>query len=337
MHAYYIATLLQVLEPTGMSREQLLEGTGIVEADTQAILNLNASQLDTACTNALVYSKDSQLGLKFGSRISIASQGIFGYALMTSATIGDALNLLVRYNRVILPSIGIQLQRHDDHLELWVKAAHLPLDLQRFYTEVLYAAIINSGGILLGRQTATINMQLAYPAPTDLAEYDAIFGPEVRFNAKRSAMLFDYASLDSAISTSNPIAMDIFKRECDRLISRDASSGMVSERVQQILLQAGSEFPTSAKVAQLLHMSESTLQRHLAREGNRFQPLLDQVRYRLAGEYLKGTDLPVAEIACLLGFSDAANFRRSFRRWSGTTPSAVRQAVAAGSQPGLLS
>lgn len=327
MHTYYIATLLHLLEPMGMSRQQLLEGTGIGEADSQAGLNLNASQLDTACTNALVFSKDSQLGLKFGSQISIASQGIFGYALMTSATIGDALNLLVRYNRVILPSIGVQLQRHDDQLELWVKAAHLPQDLQRFYTEVLYAAIINSGGILLGRQTAIINLQLAYAMPANLVEYHAIFGTELRFSAQRSAMFFDHASLDSAISTSNPIARDIFKRECDRLISRDASGGMVSERVQQILLQTGSEFPSSAKVAQRLHMSESTLQRHLAREGNRFQSLLDQVRYRLAGEYLQGTNLPVSEIACLLGFSDAANFRRSFRRWSGTTPSAVRQAL----------
>ncbi|MFT6310402.1 MAG: AraC-like DNA-binding protein [Porticoccus sp.] len=97
--------------------------------------------------------------------------------------------------------------------------------------------------------------------------------------------------------------------------------------MQQILLQAGSEFPNSARVAQLLHVSESTLQRHLSKEGNRFQSLLDQVRYRLAGEYLEGTNLPVAEIACLLGFRDAANFRRSFKRWSGTTPSLVRQAV----------
>mgnify|MGYP006079188067 FL=1 len=327
MHAYYISTLLQVLEPSGMSREQLLSGTGIGAADSHAALNLTADQLNTACTNALLFSKDSQLGLKFGSQISIASQGIFGYALMTSATIGDALNLLVRYNRVILPSIGIQLERHDEQLELWVKAAHLPQDLQRFYTEVLYAAIINSGGILLGRQTAIINMQLNYPKPVSLDEYEAIFGSEVRFKAPRSAMFFDYASLGSAISTSNPIARDIFKRECDRLISRDASGGMVSERVQQILLQAGSEFPNSAKVAQLLHMSESTLQRHLTKEGNRFQQLLDQVRYRLAGEYLEGTNLPVAEIACLLGFSDAANFRRSFKRWSGTTPSLVRQAA----------
>lgn len=327
MHAYYISTLLQVLEPTGMSREQLLSGTGVDEADSHSALNLSADQLNTACTNALLFSKDSQLGLKFGSQISIASQGIFGYALMTSATIGDALNLLVRYNRVILPSIGIQLKRHDEQLELWVKAAHLPQDLQRFYTEVLYAAIINSGGILLGRQTAIINMQLNYPKPVSLDEYEAIFGSGVRFKAQRSAMFFDYASLGSAISTSNPIARDIFKRECDRLISRDSSGGMVSERVQQILLQAGSEFPSGAKVAQLLHMSESTLQRHLTKEGNRFQQLLDQVRYRLAGEYLEGTNLPVAEIACLLGFSDAANFRRSFKRWSGTTPSLVRQAV----------
>jgi AraC-like DNA-binding protein len=95
--------------------------------------------------------------------------------------------------------------------------------------------------------------------------------------------------------------------------------------VQQVLLQSGSEFPTSAAVARQLHMSESTLQRRLANEGCRYQQLLDQVRYRLAREYLRGTTLPVAEIACLLGFSDAANFRRAFRRWADTTPAAMRE------------
>ena len=324
MHSYYIATLLQVLEPSGISRAQLLRNTGVQELDTHTALNLTARQLDIACSNALELSKDSQLGLRFGSQISIASQGIFGYALMTSATIGDALKLLVRYNRVILPSIGIELQQHEGELELWVRAAHLPQALQRFYTEVLYAAVVNSGSILLGRQTAVLNLGFGYSPPPDLTPYQNIFGDGVRFNAVRSAMFFDNASLDSPISTSNPIARDIFRRECDRLISRDSEGGMVSERVQQILLQAGSEFPTGAKVAGKLHMSESTLQRHLAKEGNRYQQLLDQVRYRLVLEYLNGTNLPVVEIASLLGFSDATNFRRSFKRWSQTTPSAIR-------------
>ncbi|MFT6275993.1 MAG: AraC-like DNA-binding protein [Halioglobus sp.] len=326
MHSYYIATLLDVLEPEGVSRAQLLRNTGVEGLDPQSPLNLTARQLDIACSNALDLSKDSQLGLRLGSQISIASQGIFGYALMTSATIGDSLKLLVRYNRVILPSIGIELQQHDSELELWVKAAQLPMALQRFYTEVLYAAIVNSGSILLGRQPAVINLQFGYGPQTGITQYQTIFGDELRFNAARSAMFFDSANLNAPISTSNPIARDIFRRECDRLISRDSEGGMVSERVQQILIQAGSEFPTSAIVAAQLHMSESTLQRHLAKEGNRYQQLLDQVRYRLALEYLNGTNLPVLEIANLLGFSDATNFRRSFKRWSQTTPSAIRAA-----------
>jgi len=315
-----------VLEPHGVSRPQLLAGTSYSESEAGAALSLTAAELDVACSNALTLSKDPQLGLKFGSQISIASQGIFGYALMTSETINDALKLLVRYNRVILPSIGIELTTHEDDVELWVNAAHLPQSLERFYTEVLYAAVINSGSILLGRQTAIINLQLSYSEPSDVELYHTIFGPEVRFDGVRSAMFFAKAILGSSISTSNPIARDIFRRECDRLMSRDTAGGMVSDRVQQILLQAGSEFPTSANVAKQLYMSESTLQRQLAKEGRRFQQLLDQVRFRLAKEYLTGTDLPVAEIASLLGFSDAANFRRSFKRWSNTTPSALRKA-----------
>ncbi|MFT7015797.1 MAG: AraC-like DNA-binding protein [Pseudohongiellaceae bacterium] len=78
-------------------------------------------------------------------------------------------------------------------------------------------------------------------------------------------------------------------------------------------------------MAKIMHMSESTLQRHLAKEGTKFQQLLDKVRYRLASEYLLGTSLPVSEIAFLLGFSDTTNFRRSFRRWSNVTPSQVRE------------
>ncbi|MFT4520778.1 MAG: AraC-like DNA-binding protein [Halioglobus sp.] len=325
MHSYYISTLLQVLDSQDISRAQLLHNTGFEDSDPLTPLSLTAAQLDIACSNALEFSGDTQLGLKFGSQISIASQGIFGYALMTSATIGDALKLLVRYNRVILPSIGIELQQHETELELWVNAAHLPLTLQRFYTEVLYAAIINSGSMLLGRQTAIIKLHLGYTAPADVTLYHSIFGTDLLFSCPRSSMFFDHASLIASISTSNPVARDIFRRECDRLVSRGGQGGIVSGRVQQVLLQAGSEFPTSTNVAQQLHMSESTLQRNLAKEGSKFQQLLDDVRYRLAKEYLWGTDLPVAEIASLLGFSDAANFRKSFKRWCGSTPSQTRK------------
>lgn len=324
MHSYYLATLVEALEPAQITTAQLLGAAGLVDADAGEAITLSASELDAVCQYALRMSGDEQLGLNFGGRISIASQGIFGYALMTSATIGEALKLLVRYNRVILPSISIDLRPGDTELELCVEAAHLPVQLQRFYTEVLYAAIVNSGRILLDGRLVSTRWQLGYAPPAELARYQLYLGANLEFDGRRSAMYLANDDLTAPISTANPLAREIFRRECDRLVSRDSTGGRVSAQVQQILLQAGSEFPTSATVAAQLNMSESTLQRRLAKEGARYQQLLDQVRYRLAREYLEGTTLPVAEIASLLGFSDSANFRRSFRRWSGTTPSAIR-------------
>lgn len=324
MHAYYFWTMAGLLESEGIGVAQLLRNTGLEPQQSQDTLVINASHMDAVCSNALELSNDPQFGLRHGSHINISSQGIFGYALMTSATIGDALKLLVRYSKDILPSVHIRIEQHDGRVDVVVDAANLPLPLERYYCDVLFSAIINSGSMLIGSQASQASLELEYEAPRDREQYHQIFGPLVSFNSDRCALSFEEASLGIAISTANPMAQDIFRRECDRLFARENRRGRVSEQVQQVLLKSGSEFPTSAQVAQTLNMSESTLQRRLAKEGSRYQQLLDQVRYRLANEYLVGTSLPVAEIANLLGFSDAANFRRSFRRWSSTTPSATR-------------
>lgn len=324
MHSIYFSILLSLLGKLGISQRELLDNTGLSDADTQTGFRFTATQLNTLFTNALRLSGDPQLGLKVGSQFDLPSQGIFGYALMTSSTVGDALRLLVRYNRVILPSIQIELKSIDGRMEILAQAEHLPQELERFYCELLYAAILNSRHILFDIPTTSFKLELDYPAPYDATLYHHIFGPKVRFNSNRRALSFDDESLAFAISTANPLAQDILQRECDRLLPRDSHRGRVSARVQQELLQAGSEFPTCAAMAQKLHMSESTLQRHLAKEGGKFQQLLDKVRYRLASEYLLGTTLPVSEIASLLGFSDTANFRRAFKRWSNSIPSQIR-------------
>ena len=54
--------------------------------------------------------------------------------------------------------------------------------------------------------------------------------------------------------------------------------------------------------------------------------LLDDVRKRLALQYLTTTHLPLYEIALLLGFNDPSNFRRAFRKWTGKLPSDYREA-----------
>lgn len=72
-------------------------------------------------------------------------------------------------------------------------------------------------------------------------------------------------------------------------------------------------------------MSNTTLWRKLKGENTSYQMLLDQVRELLARRYLQDTILPVSEVAELVGFDDRTNFRRAFRRWTGQTPSEMRE------------
>ena len=324
MYAHYSSLLLELLAERGISEAQLLNNAGLEPGEVLDGPGVNIARSDRACRSALELSGDPQLGLRLGARINVPSQGIFGFALMSCATAGDALKLMVRYNRVISPSTRIELNQLENGAELVMRAIHLPPELERFYCEAMFAAVVNSGLILVGEHRGRVLVELDYEPTGNALLYRQILGVGVSFNSDRKAVSFDQKSLAADISTANPIAGDIFRRECDRLFSPDTYRGAVSDRVQQALIQSGSNFPTCAGMATQLHMSESTLQRRLRNEGWRYQNLLDQVRYRLAREYLMGTTLAISEIADLLGFSDTANFRRSFRRWSATTPSQLR-------------
>ncbi len=67
-----------------------------------------------------------------------------------------------------------------------------------------------------------------------------------------------------------------------------------------------------------------TLRRKLSDENTSFRQVADELRMEMAIRYLRDTELTVEDIAELLGFSDAANFRHAFRRWTNAAPNAFR-------------
>jgi len=79
------------------------------------------------------------------------------------------------------------------------------------------------------------------------------------------------------------------------------------------------------RVAAALGMSLRTLHGHLGEEKVGFQQLLDEVRSSMAIAYLQNTLMPVEDIGHRIGFTDASNLRKAFRRWTGKPPSANRR------------
>ena len=60
----------------------------------------------------------------------------------------------------------------------------------------------------------------------------------------------------------------------------------------------------------------------------RWRAVTEEVKNTLAQEYLTNTQLTVAEIAQLLGYTETVNFRQAFVRWYGVTPGQYRHQAA---------
>lgn len=104
----------------------------------------------------------------------------------------------------------------------------------------------------------------------------------------------------------------------------------VEEVLSQLLPHAEAN---QSNVAKQLAMSTRTLSRKLLSEGLAFTTILDETRSALADKYLTERDLPVSQIAWLLGYREVSSFNHAFKRWTGMTPQQFRSASLSAQQP----
>ena len=79
-----------------------------------------------------------------------------------------------------------------------------------------------------------------------------------------------------------------------------------------------------AKLERIIGMSFRTLQRKLQNEGQTYSDILERVRLQLSQAMLRESNEKVSDIARQLGYSNAPNFIRAFRSWTGFTPGEYR-------------
>jgi AraC-like DNA-binding protein len=98
-------------------------------------------------------------------------------------------------------------------------------------------------------------------------------------------------------------------------------AGLVGLEIEALLPEGG--VPVDL-VAEALGLSRRSLQRGLAAQGVSYSDLLGAVRLRRAAHWLENTEKPIGEIALDLGYTDASNFTRAFRRQTGVSPKTFR-------------
>ncbi|WNJ16224.1 helix-turn-helix transcriptional regulator [Pontibacter sp. G13] len=135
--------------------------------------------------------------------------------------------------------------------------------------------------------------------------------------------------MKSRFSSSNPRLLELHEKHASAYMSSQPPSESYSYRVQKLLLQQlREETPGIEIVADHLSMSVRSLQMKLKDEGTSYQKILNHVRKHLAIAYLQEPKVTKGEIAHLLGFSEISVFSRTFKKWTGKSPSEYQSAVA---------
>jgi AraC-like DNA-binding protein len=201
-------------------------------------------------------------------------------------------------------------------------------------TEIAFAQMV-SGSRAFGVEPFALEVRLTHGDPGYRSEYERVLGAPVAFEAGENAMRLEQRFLHHPIAVQPRYVFGILCGHAEALLrqleAEDTTRGRV-ERLLMPILHSGDI--GIERIATAMALSRQTLYRRLKAEGVTFEQLLDELRRRLALEYLRGSRVSINETAYLVGFSDPAAFSRAFKRWTGMSPSAARAGLPSGSGTG---
>lgn len=273
--------------------------------------------LDWLC-DEVVQTTDVDLGLRVAGLLQRGAGDVVELVASTADTFGEALQLLLRYIRILNEAADFTLETRG---QLAILELHSKVPLPRAAADFQMGAIVVAARAWL-RMTDSFLVSFAHDRPKQAAAYSALLGPiPVRFGKRCDSLRFDSALLSQPLRTAAPALKKVLLCHAESTAASLVTSHRLAPNVRSLL---HSLLPSGAadmdRVACELGVSRRTLTRRLQGEGVGFGELLENTRHLLALHYLGQTSLIAQEIAPLLGYSSAASFSRAFARWQGTNP-----------------
>lgn len=317
--------MVQLAREHGASIDQCLTGTGI----TPAILEDSAAEIRSEQEIQLTQNVIAALrhvpglGLEAGGRYSLATFGIWGFAILSSSTIRSALDVAMRYHVLSLSFARVYLQQFGAELRMVYDVTDAPPDLRTFVVERALGAtarIWRELGVVL----PMTGVRLRMPRPAYAARLTEVFGAPPLFDAEDNSYVLEPARLDLPIVFGNSLVARQVEAECQALLERRRHREGFAQKVRDIILHQPKRIPPLGAVAAELHMTPRTLRRRLVTEDTSYRQLVEEVRQTLAQELMATGRMKMEEVAERLGYADATSFAHAFRRWKDHAPREYR-------------
>lgn len=328
-----LAALAAELAAQGVSVKDLFERTGVLPCQLEdPHARISRRQRLAIYRSAILLAKRSDIGLLAGARQRISDYGIYGYAMVSSPTFGEALKFSIKHIAMAGSTVlQISLRVENGIAILRSHGTQSLGNLLPFVAEFWRSSMTALFNRVLEAPFPTSRMLFPFPAPVHWRNYERMFNCPIEFDAGSMEWHFRAEVLERGCPNANPITAQVCQQFCDVIMAEHPGETDMVRRIRAACLNSPKRFPPAEEIAEQLGLSLRTLHRRLAQDGLSYQSVLDNMRRSLATEFLENTHLMIDEIAERVGFADATSFRKAFRKWTGHSPTHFRRPDSAGS------
>jgi AraC-like DNA-binding protein len=273
--------------------------------------------------------KDDFLGIRLAQSLDLRELGLLYYVVSSSERLEDALRRVARYSTIHNESVKITCSgRENTRVTFhYIDVARMT---DRHQIEFFVTILLRICRQLTGRHLSPSSVRFAHYRAELPVKLRSLFGAEVKFGGGIDEIVYPPAAKTMRIVNTDPFLNALLVKHFDEALSERRSWPsawrLSVENAIAPLLPHGEV--GMAAVARKLGVSKRTLARRLASEGQTFLQVLDSLRFNLSKHYLREPDLPISEIAWLVGYREASAFNHAFKRWTGSTPKQARSVVA---------
>jgi AraC-like DNA-binding protein len=306
----------------GIDVTALLKSAGLTDTQIRTPeMRISARKQITFLNEVSAALHDDLLGIHLAQVIDLRELGLVYYVLASCDNLGTALSRLARYSGVHNEGVHITVNQ-TKHIAITFEYVGIPRASDRHQIECFVAILVRLCRQLSGQHLIPQRVLLAHRRPRTPVNLRTLFGCKIDFGSEVDEVVFPLELRTTLMVHADPYLNSLLERYCEETIkSRRSKAGDWTSRVENTvapLLPHGEA--TIERVAQRLGLSVRTLTRRLQQEGRSFAKVVQDLRLRLATQYLSEPGMRVMQVAWLLGYRDPGAFSHAYKRWTGRPP-----------------
>ncbi len=320
--------VVDALDNYGLDGRSIVESAGvdygiIEDPDARFSVEINHRMWELATEK----TGDPAFGIAAAEHFNPGLLHGLGFSWMASNNLKEAFTRMIRFQKLISSAGGAHTVDLGDSVRL-VAAMSIPgYEHPHSYALSILAGVMRMCRLTAGTETRPESVCLRVEEQGDCERIRQFFDCPVQFAAETNSLVFSKALLNKPLSLANPKVARLNDQIVVDYLARFDQQSLALQAQSKIVAKLPSGRPNQAEIAQSLNMSLRNFQRKLKLEGTSFREIVDHIRRNLAIEFIKDQSRSIGAISYNLGFTEPANFTRSFKNWTGKSPKEYRQSL----------